>query len=409
MSANSANAIAKMDSRDLRRLLKILESNWQAEMRGFHTYEILAERETDPTRRAAFHTLSYAEQHHAQLWAERIRALGGPEPVYKGPNTGEADSLANRAGGARLTLRRLELDESRDIAKYAKQIKELGDEPSIRILEQVIDDEREHYETLGGLIRNRRPIAPFTPEQAKVALDELLAARQAEHPKAAGWIGDAIYGINDGLGAIFGIVSGVSGATLGNSKFVIVAGMVGMIASALSMGSGAYLAAKSEREIYEAEFSREREAVEHNEAEAREVLSLSYQIKGLPPEEADHFVEHLARDKTEFIRTLAQERLNTTEEGLRKPLTSAISGALSTAIGATIPVIPFFFLSGYPAVVVAAIVSLLAHFAVGAAKSLITIRSWWASGLEMTFVGAVEGVVTYFIGIAIGRITGVGA
>jgi VIT1/CCC1 family predicted Fe2+/Mn2+ transporter/rubrerythrin len=408
MSANAPSADSKLDARNRSRILKILESNWQAEMRGFYTYEMLAKRETDPARRAAFHTLSSSEQHHAQLWAGRIRALGGPDPVYKGSKTGEADTIANRAGGVRLALRRLELDESRDIAKYAKQIKELGDEPSIRILQQALEDEREHYRTLSGLIRNRRPIAPSSPEQAKKALDELLAARQEDHPKAAGWIGDAIYGINDGLGAIFGIVSGVSGATLGNSKFVIIAGMVGMIASALSMGSGAYLAAKSEREIYEAEFSREREAVENNEAEAREVLSLSYQIRGLPQDEADRFVEHLAKDKSQFVRTLAQERLNTTEDGLRKPWTSAISGALSTAIGATIPVVPFFFLSGYPAVIVAAIVSLMAHFAVGAAKSLITIRSWWASGLEMTFVGAVEGLVTYFIGIAIGRISGAG-
>jgi vacuolar iron transporter family protein len=408
MSANPTSAVPKIDARNRSRILKILDSNWQAEMSGYHTYEILAERETDPARRAAFRSLSYAELHHAQLWAGRIRELGGPDPVYDGPKTGEADTIANRVGGVGMALRRLELDESRDIAKYAKQIKELGDEPSIRILDEVLEDERDHYRTLRGLIRNRRPIPQSSPEQAKQALDELLAARQEEHPKAAGWIGDAIYGINDGLGAIFGIVSGVSGATLGNSKFVIIAGMVGMIASALSMGSGAFLAAKSEREIYEAEYSREREAVEHNEAEAREVLSLSYQIRGLPPEEADHFVEHLAKDKTQFVRTLAQERLNTTEDGLRKPLTSAISGALSTAIGATIPVIPFFFLNGYPAVIVAAVVSLLAHFAVGAAKSLITIRSWWASGLEMTFVGAVEGVVTYFIGIAIGRISGAG-
>ena len=261
MSANSPSADSRLDARDRSRILKILESNWQAEMRGFHTYEILADRETDPSRRAAFNTLASAEQHHAQLWADRIRALGGPDPVYKGSKTGEADTIANRAGGVRLALRRLELDESRDIAKYAKQMKELGDEPSIRILEQALDDEREHYQTLSGLIRNRRPLPHPSPEQAKRALDELLAARQEGHPKAAGWIGDAIYGINDGLGAIFGIVSGVSGATLGNSKFVIIAGMVGMIASALSMGSGAYLAAKSEREIYDAEFSREREAV----------------------------------------------------------------------------------------------------------------------------------------------------
>jgi len=179
-----------------------------------------------------------------------------------------------------------------------------------------------------------------------------------------------------------------------------------MIASALSMGSGAYLAAKSEREIYEAEFARERETVESNESEAREVLSLSYQIRGLPAEDADRFVDHLAKDKNHLVHALARERLNTTEEGLSKPMVSAVSGALSTAIGALIPIIPFFFMAGIPAVIVAAIVSLVAHFAVGAAKSLVTMRSWWSSGFEMTAIGAVEGVVTYVIGIGLGRIGG---
>ena len=75
-----------------------------------------------------------------------------------------------------------------------------------------------------------------------------MAKRHDTGRQAAGWIGDAIYGVNDGLGAIFGIVSGVSGATLGNSHYVLLAGIAGMIASALSMGSGAYLGAKSERE-----------------------------------------------------------------------------------------------------------------------------------------------------------------
>jgi VIT1/CCC1 family predicted Fe2+/Mn2+ transporter len=246
----------------------------------------------------------------------------------------------------------------------------------------------------------------MAPEQAQEALDDLLTSRDKGHTQAASWVGDAIYGVNDGLGSIFGIVSGVSGATLGNSHFVLIAGLAGMVASALSMGSGAYLAAKSEREIFEAEFAREREAVEDNEAEAREVLSLSYQIRGLPEEDAERFVDHLARDKEQLIKALARERLNTTEEGLSKPMVSAVSGALSTAIGALIPIIPFFFMAGIPAVIVAAIVSLVAHFAVGAAKSLITIRSWWSSGLEMTLVGAVEGVVTYVIGIGLGKIGG---
>src|SRR6202044_2393606 len=281
---------------------------------------------------------------------------------------------------------------------------------SVAILRQVIEEEREHYAELSGLIRQRYPrkVIQQDPSGPRALLQELLAKRNSGGRQSAGWVGDAIYGINDGLGAIFGIVSGVFGATLGNSKFVVVAGMMGMIASALSMGSGAYLAAKSEREIYEAEFAREKEAVEFNETESREVLSLSYQIRGLPQEEADSFVDLLAKDKAQFVRTLAQERLNMTENGLKKPLTSAISGALSTAVGASIPVIPFFFLNGYAAVIVAAIVSLAAHFAVGAAKSLMTIRSWWASGFEMTLVGAIEGAVTYVLGIPIGRFTGTG-
>jgi vacuolar iron transporter family protein len=395
-----------MTSSDNKKLLAALEANWQAEMEGHYTYTAFAKGEADPQRRNALRGLAAAEKHHADLWARRIQELGAPAPQYTGEPLGQAGSLANRVGGDDLALRRLEIDESRDIAKYGKQLKALDDPPSVAILEEVIADEREHYQTIGNLIRSRRPLPVMSSEQAQEALDDLLAARDKGHTQAAGWVGDAIYGINDGLGSIFGIVSGVSGATLGNSHFVLIAGLAGTVASALSMGSGAYLAAKSEREIFEAEFAREREAVEDNEAEAREVLSLSYQIRGLPEEDAERFVDQLAKDKEQLIRALARERLNTTEEGLSKPMVSAVSGAISTAIGALIPIIPFFFMAGIPAVIVAAIVSLIAHFAVGAAKSLITIRSWWSSGLEMTLVGAVEGVVTYIIGVGLGRIGG---
>jgi vacuolar iron transporter family protein len=395
-----------MNDKQQKQLMTALESNWQAEMVGHHTYQSLAARETDPQRRLALKGLAIAERHHADLWAERLRALGAGHPKYSGAADGEAATLKNKVGGPDLALRRLELDESRDIAKYAKQMEELGDEPSLKILHQVLEDEKEHYQTLSDLIRAPHRLPAVTTKQAQKALDEILAVRDKGQRQAAGWVGDAIYGINDGLGAIFGIVSGVSGATLGNSHFVLIAGLAGMIASALSMGSGAYLAAKSEREIFEADFARERDAVEYNESEAREVLSLSYQIKGLPANEADQFVEHLAKDREQLVRALAHERLHTTEEGLSTPWISALSGAASTAVGALIPIIPFFFMAGIPAVLVAAAISLLAHFAVGAAKSLITIRSWWASGLEMTAIGAIEGLVTYFIGVGLGHLGG---
>ncbi len=386
------------------KVLAALSENWQAEMRGFHTYNAFSERDEDPIRKRILRNLAEAEAHHASMWAKRLRELGGTLPQYDGRATGDADTLANRVGGPGMALRRLELDESRDIARYGKQLEELGDEPSIAILNEVIQDEQEHYRELGSLIRDHYPASVFEEVKAdpKAEIAELLAKRSSSGKQAAGWIGDAIYGVNDGLGAIFGIVSGVSGATLGNSRYVLLAGIAGMVASALSMGSGAYLAAKSEGEIYEAELAREREAIEMNGIEARELLSLYYQVKGLPQEDAERVVEHIAKDPEQMLRALAAERLNSTEEALSNPMTSALSGALSTAVGAFVPIIPFFFLSGYPAVIASAIISLVAHFAVGAAKSLITVRSWWGSGFEMTAVGAVEGVVTYVIGIGLG-------
>jgi VIT1/CCC1 family predicted Fe2+/Mn2+ transporter/rubrerythrin len=388
----------------LKKVLAALEGNWQAEMEGNHTYQTLADRDTDPVRSQVLRHLAQAELEHAALWQRRIAELGGPEPVYHGSAAGEANSLANRAGGIHMALRRIEVEESRDIARYGKQLKELGDEGSVAILEHVVKDEREHHRELGSLLRGHYSAPAGAPRlDPKAVLEELLAKRNQGRKQPGSWIGDAIYGVNDGLGAIFGIVSGVSGATAGESKYVLLAGISGLIASALSMGSGAYLAAKSEREIYMAEIAREREAIQMNGPEARELLSLYYQVKGLPEQDADGVVDHIARDPEQMLRILANERLGTSEEALANPLVSAGSGALSTAVGAFIPIIPFFFMHGIEAVIVAAIISLAAHFAVGASKSLITVRSWWSSGLEMTIVGALEGAVTYGIGFLLGK------
>ena len=396
--------IAMLAGARTKKILAALEGNWQAEMEGFHTYNTLADRDGDPVRAQVLRHLAQAEIEHATLWEGRIKELGGPQPIYTGGPGGQADSLSHRAGGMRMALRRLEIEESRDIARYGEQLKALGDEGSTAILEHVIQDEKDHYRELGSLLRGHYQAPGGTQKiDAQAVLNEMLAKRNAGRKQPGAWIGDAIYGVNDGLGAIFGIVSGVSGATAGNPKYVLLAGLSGMIASALSMGSGAYLAAKSEREIYDAEIAREREAIQMNGPEARELLSLYYQVKGLPEEDAINMVSHIANDPEQLLRALAAERLGSNEEALSNPLVSATSGALSTAVGAIIPVIPFFFMQGFPAIIAAAVVSLIAHFAVGAAKSLITVRSWWASGLEMTIVGAAEGIVTYGIGILLGK------
>ena len=398
---------ATMSPAKVKKILAALEENWHAEVEAYHTYLALAERDTEPVRAQVLRHLANAEWEHAALWHGRIIELGGKEPEYRGKPGGEADSLANRAGGVRMALRRLEIEESRHIATYGEQLKALGDEGSTAILDHVIEDEKDHYRELGSLLRGHYAPSVNAPKiDAKAVLDEMLAKRANGRKQPGAWIGDAIYGVNDGLGAIFGIVSGVSGATLGNptqtSHYVLLAGLSGMIASALSMGSGAYLAAKSEREIFQAEVEREREAIKMNGPEARELLSLYYQVKGLPEADAMHMVNHIASDPEQLLRALVSERLGSSEEALSNPMVSASSGALSTAVGAIIPVIPFFFMQGISAVIAAAVISLLAHFAVGADKSLITVRSWWSSGFEMTVVGAVEGAVTFGIGILLG-------
>ena len=393
---------------DNARLIKAIESNWQEETEGAITYQTLADREPDARRKHILEGLSKAEAAHAKLWERRLQELGAPAPHYDGSPTGVVDTLVNKIGGPDATLRRIEMDERKHIAHYGRQLKELGDTASVDILNTVMADEKAHSHALKQMLApalsadlpiGRMFSRPLNPQQA---LDDLRARKG--HRSPASWIGDAIYGVNDGLGAIFGIVSGVSGATAGDQKYVLLAGLAGMIASALSMGSGAYLAAKSEREIYEAEMHRKRAELEENPEEGREEMALVLQVKGLPHEDAVRAAEHLSKDPEQFLKTLAAEQLNLTEDALSNPLVSATSGFISTAVGAFIPIIPFFFLHGPAAIIAAAVISLAAHFAVGAAKTMITVRSWWSSGLEMTLVGAAEGLITYFIGKGIGSL-----
>jgi vacuolar iron transporter family protein len=385
-------------------LLTTLEANWQAEMEDRATYQSFAARELNARRRNVMRGLAATEKHHAELWADRIRALGGPESIYGGKAAGRAESFVGPGAGVDLTLRRLKVDARHNIVKYKKQLAELSDEPSLGILREVVADEHEHYRALSSLIRARPPLPSIDNEQARQALANLMAARQKKHPEAAGWVNDAIYAANDGLGSIFGIVAGVAGATFGNSHFILVAGLAGMIGSALTTGTGSYLSAKSEQELFEAGLARERSAVDYDEAEAREVLALNFQIRGLPEEVAISLVHLLAENKEGLIKALARTRSNTSEESLSVPWVSALVGAVATATGAFVPIIPFFFITGVPAMIVAAVISLSAHFVVGAARSSMTVRAWWSTGLELTAFGAAEGVVTFSIGMALGQI-----
>jgi len=372
-------------------LVSTIKADWALEMDGVAMYQALADRERIPERKRIFQELGALERKHADEWARRLTELGAEVPSTHSGHA-HAVRIAQTPGGMLQIVAAIEAEERRDVSSYLKQMREIKDEPTRAILRSVVLDEFAHAHVLNriGAQSSDRSILSY------------LSRRRRQG--TGSWIGDAVYGINDGLGAIFGIVSGVSGATLGNSKLVLLAGLAGMIASALSMGSGAYLAAKSEREIYEAELYHERKAFEENPKAGKEELAIFYRLKGVPEEDATKIVDFLAATPDQFLTTMAAEKLNLTEDALSSPIGSALTGSISTAIGAFVPIIPFFFMSGIPAVIAAAIISLAAHFAVGAAKSLVTVRSWWSSGAEMTAVGAVEGVITYVIGTGLGRL-----
>ncbi|HEY3779751.1 MAG TPA: VIT1/CCC1 transporter family protein [Fimbriimonadaceae bacterium] len=370
-------------------LIETVKGNWALEKDGAAMYAHLAEKEKIPERKKIFQMLSQLEQKHADAWAAKLIELGEKLPAKHGETA--HTSFKDEDLTMQEIILKIEEEERQDVATYLKQMREIDDEAMHTLLREVVLDEFAHAHVLSQM---------YAQSSDRSALDYIM---RRQRQGTGSWIGDAIYGVNDGLGAIFGIVSGVSGATLGNSNIVLLAGLAGMIASALSMGSGAYLAAKSEREIFEAELIRERNDLSNNPGAAKKELSLFYQLKGVPEEDADKIVEYLAVNPDQFLRTMTAEKLNLTEDALSNPISSAITGSVSTAIGAFIPIIPFFFMNGIPAVIAAGVVSLIAHFAVGAAKSLVTVRSWWSSGLEMTIVGAVEGLVTYAIGIGLGH------
>ena len=368
--------------------LSVVREMWRREMEAAGTYRILAEREKDRPRRDILLRLAECEDRHAASWSERILKMTGAAPDAS--TVRHSLRWIEKFKDQSVVLHRLEQEESRLEEDYLLLMGRLKDPVDRQIAQAAMDEERDHATTL-------RMLAGPAPAPRYV-LDSILQ-RERWHVRGTGWIGDAIYGVNDGLGAVFGIVSGMAGYT-GGSEVVLAAGLAGTLASALSMGAGAYLASKSEREVYESEVSRERAEIQDDPQEERLELELFYQLKGLSPEEAASMAQRLQKEPKQFLRALVHEELGLSEETFPNPIKSTFSAGISTAVGGFIPIIPFFFTVGMPAVIASFIISTIAHFAVGASKALITTRPWWSSGLEMTAVGIIEAGVTYGLGLA---------
>jgi hypothetical protein len=186
-----------------------------------------------------------------------------------------------------------------------------GDPTTATLLRDIRKEERAHSHTVSelraGSADGAGASAPLHP--AKVRLDRILG-RETWHRTGGGWISGAIYGANDGLAAVFGIVAGVSGAT-GGSSFVLTAGAAAAVASALSMATGAFLAERSEAEVAAANVERERQEIAKHPEEEQEELSLFYQLKGIDEATANSMASQLARQPDAMLRRTHESRPST--------------------------------------------------------------------------------------------------
>jgi VIT1/CCC1 family predicted Fe2+/Mn2+ transporter/ferritin-like protein len=392
------------------RLLKA----WRGEIVAGGVYELIAqrmpEREAEILRRMA-----EAESSHRTRLEERMRELGIEVPNPDSVRLPLWLRLQARIAPIDRLLAAREAAEDDEVDDLYKR--STGDPVTDKLLREIRKEERSHSMAVqeirsgrdadptgdgappGGPAPSPSPDPPLALPGTRARLDRILG-REKWHTTGGGWISGAIYGANDGLAAVFGIVAGVSGAT-GGSNAVLTAGIAGAIASALSMATGAFLAERSEAEVHAANVEHERREIAEHPEEEKEELSLFYQLKGVDEKTADQIAERMAQHPDAMLQALAAEEFGGTGGGENDATEAAAAAGISTGLGAIVPVIPFFFTTGTVAIVAAAIISLIAHFLVGAAKSLVTLRTWWAAGLEMTLAGVIVGGATYLVGLAL--------
>src|SRR5690348_11634368 len=372
-----------------------LRQAWRGEVQANQMYLLLAQRLGDSRKAEIIRAIADAEASHRERIEKRLRELGEPVPHLSTVGLSPLQKLQARLAPVEMVIQRMEAAEEEEITdRYRRST---GDPQTDAVLEAIRVEEQGHSRSLESMEVAHQASAP-APSSVQSRLNRILG-RESWHRTGAGWVSGAIYGANDGLAAVFGIVAGVSGAT-GGSSFVLTAGLFGAIASGLSMATGAFLAERSEGEVAAANVERERQEIVEHPDEEKEEVSLLYQLKGIDKAMADRLAEQLSGNPDALLKVHGPEELGGLESG-GKPVQSAIAAGVSTFIGAMVPVLPFFWLHGTPGVVTAAIVSLIAHFVVGASKALFTLRTWWSAGLEMTVAGIIVGAVTYAIGLVV--------
>ena len=366
--------------------LDTFEHHWQDEADAAYLYRLLSDAEPDASKKDLYRRLAEVEDKHVEVWGRLLREHGR-EPRKFSP-TGRTRLLASlgKLFGPSFLLPMLLREEGREVKGYLDMHRTTpkGAAGAAESL-QLAKESAEHAETLNT-----------------------IAGRTGEpwhRTESGGFLRNVVYGFNDGLTANFGLVAGVLGAaaTTEGHHAVIVAGVAGVIADALSMGSSGYLAAKSEQEVYANEIAMERDEVALMPEIERDELALIYEAKGMDAGAAHALATQVMGDPERMLEEQVREELKIGDAAM-SPLREGWVTGLATAVGALIPVAPFLFTSGLTAMVLSFALSMLSHFLVGAARSVFTGRGVLRSGMDMFVVGLGVAVVGYFVGDWIERL-----
>lgn len=348
----------------------------QSEVDAAYLYRELAELETDTHRRGIFERLALIEDKHVALWQKTLESHGGDAAC--GPPSLRARLMARlgRCFGPSSLVGILLREESAETKEY------LG----------------LHRASEPGAAKDAAlTLARDSAHHARTLQEIGGGSGEAWHNIASGgFLRNVVYGFNDGLTANFGLVAGVLGADFALSH-VVLSGIAGTVADALSMGSSGYLAAKSEREVYEHEIAMEREEIRLMPELEQEELALMYEARGMSAADAQTLAAQVMRKPEQALDEMVREELQIGPLHT-SPMREALITGSATAVGALIPVLPFLFLSGWTAAGVSFTIAMLAHFGVGAARSVFTGRGIFRSGFDMFVVGLGVAIAGYVIG-----------
>ncbi|MEN3337623.1 MAG: vacuolar iron transporter family protein [Acidobacteriota bacterium] len=352
------------------------DHHYQDERDAAYLYRALAGIERAPALRDLFQKLAVVEDRHAARWEELFLASGRPLPAYRTARRTRLLAWAARRFGTSLVLPMMLAEEGREVQAY------LG-------LARRSRHDRTHVAAL--------EIAADSAVHARELAEAMGRDSEPWHVGGSGgYLRSIVYGFNDGLTANFGLVAGVLGADVA-PHVVIISGVAGAIADALSMGSSGYLAAKSESEMHAHQIAIERQEMTLMPDLEEEELAVIYEAKGLTAERARETARAIMQEPQKALDTMVREELNIHPAELA-PLRDGLVTGTATAIGAFIPIVPFFVLAHARAVWASLALSMAAHFAIGAARSMFTGRGVWSSGRDMFVVGFGVAAIGYFIG-----------